>query len=77
MGRITVTLANPFSIFAWSLAVLLFGCVIGLHWRTTPGMAFCIAALGAVLMVLHDLGMALLWFTATAKLLAKDRHDRS
>lgn len=77
MGKLTVTLANPLLIFVWSLAMLLLGCAIGLHWRTTPGMALCIAALGAALMVLHDLGMSLVWFTVTAKLLAKARHDRS
>jgi multisubunit Na+/H+ antiporter MnhB subunit len=77
VGKITVSLGNPLLILIWSLAMLLLGCVIGMHWKATPGTAFCVAAVGAILMVLHDLGMGLLWFVASAKLLDNARHDRS
>lgn len=77
MGKMTVSLGNPFLILLWSLAMLLLGCAIGLYWRATPGMAFCVAALGAVLMVIHDMAMGVLWFTVSAKLFAQARQDRS
>ena len=69
MGKLTVTFANPFLIFIWSLAMLSLGCAIGIHWSTTPDMAFCVAAIGALLMVIHDMVMSVLWFMAAAMLL--------
>lgn len=77
MGKISVTLANPFLIFLWSLAILLLGCAIGLHWKGTPGTALCVAAIGAVLMVIHDMAMGVLWFVVTAKMVGKVQRRRS
>lgn len=76
MGKISVSLGNPFLIFVWSFAMLLLGSAIGLYWKTMPGTAFCVAALGAVLMVVHDMAMGLLWFAVTTKLVAKTRQGK-
>lgn len=77
MGKITVTLANPVLIFLWSLAILLLGCAIGLHWKGTPGTAYWLAIVGALLMVIHDMAMGVLWFSVTARMFAKTRQGRS
>lgn len=71
MAKLTVSLGNPFLIFVWSMAMLSLGCAIGIHWHATPGIAFCAAAVGAIFMVLHDLGMGLLWFSVSAKMFSK------
>ena len=61
-----VRLANPVLVFISSIALLLFGCAIGIHWRKTPSVAVWIAVCGALLMVVHDLLAALVWFGITA-----------
>lgn len=66
-----VRLGNPFLIFVYSVAILLLGCAIGLHWKATPAMALCLAVIGALLMVIHDLVTGILWFSVTAKMLGK------
>lgn len=55
--QMSVTLGNAFLIFLYSLAILLFGCAIALHCEATPGMVLCLATLGALLMVIHDLAI--------------------
>lgn len=60
--KLYASLGNPFLIFLYSLAILLFGCAVGLHWKATPGGALCLAGLGALLMVIHDMAMGVLWF---------------
>ena len=65
--QMSVTLGNPILLFLYSLAILLFGCAIGLHWEATPGVASCLAALGALLMVIHDLATGAVWFWVIAK----------
>lgn len=77
MGKITVSLGNPILIFLWSLALLLLGCAIGLHWKSTPDTAYWLATLGGLLMVIHDLAMGILWFAVTTKLIGKSRQGRS
>lgn len=62
MGKLSVSLGNPFLILIYSLGLLLLGCAIGLYWKATPGTAFCVAALGAILMVIHDMAMGVMWF---------------
>jgi len=76
MGKLTVSLGNPFLILIYSLGLLLLGCAIGLHWKATPGLAFGIAALGAVLMVIHDMAMGVLWFWVTAKMFSKAQRGK-
>lgn len=74
--KITASLGNPFLIFLYSMAILLVGCAIGIHWRATPGVAFCMAVIGALLMVIHDMAMGVLWFTVAAKMVGRTRQDR-
>lgn len=52
--KMTASLGNPVLIFLYSLAILLLGCAIGLHWKGASGTACWLAALGALLMVIHD-----------------------
>ena len=69
--HMNVRLANPFLIFIYSVILLMLGCAIGIHWRAHPGTALLLAVGGAVLMVIHDLGMGFLWFLITAKMYVK------
>lgn len=71
-----VRLGNPLLIFVYSLSILLLGCAIGLYWKAAPGMALCLALIGALLMVIHDLVTGILWFSVTAKMVGKTQ-DRS
>jgi len=65
--KIHATLGNPFLIFLYSLAILVLGCAIGIHWKAASGTAFCLAVLGALLMVIHDLAMGVLWFWVVSR----------
>lgn len=69
--QMSVTLGNPILMFLYSLAILLFGCSIGLHWEAAPGVALCLAALGALVMVVHDLATGAVWFWVIAKAVSK------
>jgi len=64
--RMQVRFGNPILIFIYSLALLLIGCAIGSWWPKTPLVALGIALAGGVLMIIHDLLMTFLWFSATA-----------
>jgi hypothetical protein len=46
-------LGKPILIFLYSLALLLFGWAIGIHWHTIPAVAVGLALSEAALMVLH------------------------
>lgn len=59
-------LGNPFLIFLYSLALLLFGCAIGIHWHAMPAVAIALSLAGAALTVLHEMITAILWFGVTA-----------
>jgi hypothetical protein len=72
----SVSLANPFLILIWSMAMLLLGCAIGLYWKAAPGTALCVAAFGALLMVIHDLVTGVLWFWVTAKMVGQIQNRR-
>ena len=75
--KMTATLGNPLLIFLYSLAILLLGCAIGVHLKATPGTACWVAALGALLMVVHDMAMGVFWFWAAATMFAKTQQGRS
>lgn len=75
--KMTASLGNPFLIFLYSVAILLLGCAIGLHWKGTPGTACWMAALRALLMVVHAMAMGVLWFWAAATMFAKTQQRRS
>jgi hypothetical protein len=64
--RMQVRFGNPILIFIYSLALLLFGCAIGMSWPKTPLVVLRIAFAGGALMIIHDLLMTFLWFSATA-----------
>lgn len=72
--QMRLTLANPFLIFLYSLALLVFGCAIGLYWKSNPGMALCLTVVGALLTVIHDVATGLFWFWLIAKAVGKTDH---
>lgn len=55
-----MSLGHPILILLYSLALLLLGCAIGIHWHDSPWGASKVAFLGAMLMIIHD------WMTTTA-----------
>ncbi len=55
-----MSLGHPILILLYSLALLLMGCAIGIHWHDSLWGASKVALLGAVLMIIHD------WMTAAA-----------
>jgi uncharacterized membrane protein YhhN len=61
-----VRFGNPILIFIYSFALLLIGCATGIRWPKTPLIAFRMVFVGGALMIIHDLLMTLLWFSATA-----------
>jgi hypothetical protein len=71
-----VTLGNPFLIFIYSLALLLIGCAIGIHWRTSPCVAVCLALLGALLTVIHDTATGFLFFWTFSKMQARGQRSQ-
>lgn len=68
-----VTMGNPLLIFLYSFSLFIFGCAIGLHWKAHTGTALLLVAAGSVLMVIHDLGIGIMWFVISAKMLAENR----
>jgi len=56
--KIKMSLGHPILIVLYSLALLLLGCAIGIHWHNSLWSASKVALLGAVLMIVHD------WMTA-------------
>lgn len=75
--KMTATLGNPFLVFLYSLAILMFGCAIGVHWKATPCLAFCMTTIGAVLMVIHDLATGILGFWITARIFSHMSNNES
>ncbi len=65
--QMQVQLVNPALIFVYSLALLLFGCAIGIHWSRNTGIAIWIAACAALLMVMDDLLEGMIWFEIAAR----------
>lgn len=76
MGKLTVSLGNPFLILLYSLALLSLGCTLGLHWRTTPCVAWFLTAITALLVVAHDMAMGMLWVMVTARLFKAEQNGR-
>ena len=58
--KMEIRLGNPVLILLYSAFLLVMGCAIGLYWFKTPEIAFKVAIIGAVLIVIHDTLMALL-----------------
>ena len=64
-------LGHPVLILLYSLALLLLGSAIGMHWHNSLWSAFKVALLGAMLMMIHDWMTAAVMFWITAQWLRK------
>ena len=53
-SEMKVQLGHPVVIFIHSLALLLIGCAIGMHWHQSRSAAIWIAVCGAVLVVINE-----------------------
>ncbi len=61
--RLTIRIGKPALSFLYCGALLLFGCFAGMRWAKSLSTAVGIAILGAALLGIHDLFVALfsLW----------------
>jgi len=58
-----VSLHHPVLVFVWGFSLLLIGCFIGTHWHPSRIATLFIAAVGALLMVVHELFYGFLWIS--------------
>ncbi len=72
---IRISLGHPVLIFIYSLALLLIGCGIGMHWYQSRGSAIWIAVAGAALMVVHDTFTGLLFAPLTFRRFQKEQRS--
>jgi membrane protein YdbS with pleckstrin-like domain len=72
---IRISLGHPVLIFIYSLALLLIGCGIGMHWYQSRGSAIWIAVAGAALMVVHDTFTGLLFASLTFRRFQKEQRS--
>lgn len=72
----TVRLGHPVLIFFWSVWMLLLGCVIGMHWHQSRGVAFCISVACAVMIVVHEMIDGWVWCTLTVWLIQRRQGQR-
>lgn len=77
MGKMTVSLGNPFLILLRNLGMLLFGRAIDLFWKAKPTVAFCVAGVAALIMVIDDMALGILWFWLIAKTFANIQQSKS
>ena len=70
-----VRLGHPVLIFIHSVALLLIGCVIGMHWHHSHSAAIWIAVSGAVLIVINEMIAGFWWVSLTAWWIHKSRHS--
>jgi hypothetical protein len=71
--KIRITLGHPVLIFVYSLALLLIGCAIGMHWYQSRASAIWIAVAAASMMVVHDMLTGLIWASVTLRSLRRQR----
>jgi len=71
--NIRISLGHPILIFVYSLAILLGGCAIGMHWYQSRATAIWVAVAAAALMVAHDMLTGLLFASLTFRRFQKDR----
>ena len=74
--KMSVTLGHPILIFLYSLALFLLGAGIGIRFGASWS-AMKIAALGAILMIVHDWVAAIVWSWKTATLIGAAHRDRT
>jgi hypothetical protein len=72
-NEMTVRLGHPVLIFIHSLALLLIGIAIGMHWQSRPA-AVWIAISGAVLIVINEMISCFWWVSLTAWWIRKNKH---
>jgi hypothetical protein len=65
--NIRISLGHPILIFVYSLALLLGGCAIGMHWDQSRASAVWIAVAAAALMVVHDTFTGLIFASLTLR----------
>jgi len=61
-----VSLRHPVLVFVWGFSLLLIGSFIGMHWHPSQVAILFIAAVGALLMVVHEVFYGFLWISLTA-----------
>lgn len=76
-GNIRISLGNPFLIFIYSLAILLAGCSIGMHFCQWRSSAVWLAVASAALIVLHDMLTGLLFASLTFRRFQKEQRNPS
>jgi hypothetical protein len=74
-NEMKVRLGHPVLIFIHSLALLLIGCAIGMHWHQSHSVAIWIAFSGAVLIVINEMISGFWWMSLTAWWIRKHRHS--
>jgi len=71
--NVRISLGNPVLIFVYSLAILLLGCAIGMHWYQSRASAIWISVAAAALMVVHDTLTGLLFASLTFRRFQKEQ----
>lgn len=74
-NELKVQLGHPVLIFIYSLALLLIGCAIGMHWHQSRTAAIWIAISGAVLMVVYEATSGFIWCSFMAALIHRNKRS--
>jgi hypothetical protein len=72
-NEMKVRLGHPVVIFIHSVALLLIGCAIGMHWHQSHSAAIWIAVSGAVLIVINEMISCFWWVSLTAWWIGKNK----
>ena len=73
-NEMTVRLGHPVLILIHSLALLLIGVAIGMHWHQSRSAAIWIALCGALLTVINEMISCFWWVSITAWWIGKNKH---
>jgi hypothetical protein len=73
-NEMTVRLGHPVLIFIHSVALLLIGVAIGMHWHQSRSSAIWIAVSGALLIVINEMITGFIWLFFTALWIRKNKH---
>ena len=65
-NEMEVRLGHPVIIFIHSLALLLIGAAIGIHWHQSRSAEIWIAICGAMLVVFNEMVSGFMWICLTA-----------
>jgi membrane protein YdbS with pleckstrin-like domain len=74
---IRISLGHPVLIFIYSLALLLVGCAIGMHWYQSRASAIWIAVAAAALMVVHDMLTGFMFAALTLRRFQREQRNQS